>query len=276
MNPDTNDRSQMNQPLFDICIVNFNTRDLTKVSIDMLQKAIVGMPCIIYVVDNGSTDGSIEMLETMDDITLIRRSPIQPEEGHIAHAVAIDLAFLRTSKKYLILMHTDTIVYRREAILTLLEAVSAQPNIAAAGCLDQVYRGVIGTHLSAAKKRINFYKKTFFYKLGLRNKLPRMQDNPVHIRSFFSIWNVMAMKEEGLCFNMGNRNPGYEAQDLMTGRGYVFVSVPPRYLFQHLDHLEAATVAQVNPYHFRHRNSKAFRKKLRQVIGGSNGSVASD
>lgn len=260
----------MDQSLFDICVVNFNTKDLAKAALGLLKKATAGMPCDIWVVDNGSTDGSVEMLKSMQGIRFLHRSPDKPEEGHIAHAAAIDLVFERTGKTFLVLMHTDTLIYQPSAILMLLDAVSRRSNIAAAGCLDQTYHGVVGQHLRKIRKRIGYFRKVLFFKLGLRASPPRIPEVPVHIRSFFSIWNVSAMKREGLRFNMANRNPGYEAQDVMMGRGYLFVFIPSRQLFRYLDHLEAATVAGVKPYHFKHRRSRIFRKKMERATAANN------
>lgn len=251
---------------FDICIVNFNTKELTKVCIEKLKKATEGMACDIWVVDNGSTDGSVQMLESVEGIRFVPRTCDKPEEGHIAHAIAIDLVFNLSQKEYLILMHTDTIVHDRKAVLLLLESAMHQAKFGAAGCVEQVYYGKVGGYVRKLKKRVSYLKKLVLFRMGLRSTMPKAPVKSVHIRSFFSIWHMRAMREEGLCFNMNNMNPGYAAQDVMTGLGYSFVSIPPETIFRDLDHLEAATVAQVNPYHFKHRQSKVFKEKLHKVM----------
>lgn len=251
---------------FDICIVNYNTRELTSACLKHILSVTQNDHCDIWVVDNGSTDGSVEMLESLPGIKLITRQPDQAEEGHTAHANAIDLVFNSTNKPYLVLMHTDTIIYSPRALDMLFTEMARHTKIGAVGCLDQVYEGSLGSVLKKLKKGVSRKKKMLAFMLGLRDKPPSKNVPDVHIRSFFSIWNVGAMKNEGLCFNMGNMNPGYMAQNILTDRGYSFVALPPRLFFRDLDHLEAATVAQKNPYHFKHRKSKRFQKKLKEII----------
>lgn len=254
------------EALFDICIVNFNTKNLTNACLRYVLGAIQGHGCTVWVVDNGSSDGSVEMLKNIPEIRLIERNPEQPEEGHTAHAIAIDLVFARTDKPYLILMHTDTIIYGPQAISMLLAGMELQERVGAVGCLEQVYEGRVTALLKKMKKGLSRKKKQLSFVLGLRKSPPRKSETSIHIRSFFSMWNVKAMKYEGLCFNMGGMNPGYMAQNEMMNRGYSFVTLSPVLFFRHLDHLEAATIAQKNPYHFKHRKTKRFQKKLNEIL----------
>lgn len=251
---------------FDICIVNYNTKELTRACLKHIISITENDHCDIWVVDNGSTDGSVEMLESIPKIKLIKRRPEQAEEGHTAHATAIDLVFNKTNKPYLVLMHTDTIIYSPLALDMLFTEMAGHKKIGAVGCLDQVYEGSVGSVLKKLKKGLSRKRKMLAFVLGLRDKPPSKSVPNPHIRSFFSVWNIGAMKEEGLCFNMGNTNPGYMAQNILADRGYSFIALPTKLFFKHIDHLEAATVAQKNPYHFKHRKSKRFQNKLKKLI----------
>lgn len=92
--------------MIDLCIiiVSFNTKDLTKACLDSVLNGKFKKNLEIRVVDNASTDGSIEMLESYEGISLIKSSE------NLGFARANNLAFRQANSKYYLMLNSDTIV----------------------------------------------------------------------------------------------------------------------------------------------------------------------
>ena len=61
----------MNNTRISIIILTWNVIEYTKLCLDSLKNKIGYEPCDVYVVDNGSSDGTVEYLRTLDWIHLI-------------------------------------------------------------------------------------------------------------------------------------------------------------------------------------------------------------
>lgn len=86
-----------------IIIVNWNTRQLLKDCLDSLQANPGAVSCEIWVVDNASTDGSVEMLRAdYPHVNLIQN------RANVGFARANNQAMRKASGRYLLLLNTDT------------------------------------------------------------------------------------------------------------------------------------------------------------------------
>lgn len=85
-----------------IIIASFNTKNLTVQCIKSIQEKTKNLSFEIIVVDNGSTDGSVEALKKLKDITLI----INKE--NLGFAKANNQGILKASGKYILLLNSDT------------------------------------------------------------------------------------------------------------------------------------------------------------------------
>jgi GT2 family glycosyltransferase len=107
-----------------IIIVNYETYDLTKQTIKSVITQEQPFNYDIYLVDNGSTDGSIERLqedflkESKDGMI---KFILNPENRGFAHAN--NLALKKTHSKYVLLLNSDTLVLDNclEASLNYME-----------------------------------------------------------------------------------------------------------------------------------------------------------
>lgn len=88
-----------------VVIVNWNTKELLSNCLASLRKHVAGTSLEIFVVDNGSADGSVEMVRTgFPEVELI-------ENGrNLGFARANNLALRRASGRYLLLLNSDTVV----------------------------------------------------------------------------------------------------------------------------------------------------------------------
>jgi len=110
-----------------IIIVSFNARELLHQCLESLAKVDLGAPYEILVVDNGSDDGSAEMVRSQfPEVALIHN------QANSGYARANNQALAVARGRYLLLLNSDTIV-EGEAIRALLAFTEAHPNAAAAG-----------------------------------------------------------------------------------------------------------------------------------------------
>ncbi len=110
-----------------IIIVNFNTKDLTKLCLDSIHKWSEGALWEIIVVDNGSTDGSREMLRKYTGITLILN------KKNLGFAKANNKGIHIAKGKYILLLNSDTEL-RQDSVRTMLRFMDGHLKAGAATC----------------------------------------------------------------------------------------------------------------------------------------------
>ena len=252
------------QPRFSIALVNYKTPEMTAICLDLLKKAINVAEVPVYVVDNNSADESLAHLKSLDWVHLIERKAEAPEVGFMAHGRALDLALAEVKTDYLLLMHTDTLIYNPKIIDILLEKISANSQVAAVGCLEQVNRPFYATAWRVLIRAIKYYTRRFKVALGFKTREPRLFYE-VYLKSFCTLWNANIIKQHGMRFAMVERIPGYEMQDLLPKLGYQFVAIPPREMFSYLDHIEAGTVSMVSALAKTHKRVKNYQAILKKV-----------
>jgi glycosyltransferase involved in cell wall biosynthesis len=247
-----------------IALVNYKTPEVTKICLELLQKAIDVNKITVWVVDNDSKDESLAYLKSLNWINLIERKPVLNEHGFMAHGRALDLILEQVSTDYLLLMHTDTLIYDASIIKNMLEQLSKNKKAAAIGCLEQVYRTPIATIWRLATRAVKYYFRKFKLAFGLRTREPRLFYE-IYLKSFCTLWNVNIVKKHEMHFAMVERIPGYEMQDHLRKLGYEFLSISPQQMFQYLDHIEAGTVSHVKGLAKNHKRVKNYQAIMNRV-----------
>lgn len=116
----------MGQPDVSISIVSFNTRDLLRAALGAARRTS-GVSIEILVVDNGSHDGSADMVEgEFPDVRLIRN----PDNR--GFAAANNVAIRRATGRHILLLNPDTEV-RPDTIPTLSRYLDANPRAGICG-----------------------------------------------------------------------------------------------------------------------------------------------
>lgn len=87
-----------------IVIVSYNSKDITKECLDSLIASKMKVNYDAWVVDNASTDGSVDMLEKYPGIKLIK------SEENLGFARANNLAISKIDAKYYLLLNSDTVI----------------------------------------------------------------------------------------------------------------------------------------------------------------------
>ena len=116
--------SKTNHSLVSILIVNWNTRDLVLKCLDSLPSNVSGVPVEVIVVDNGSTDGSGDVLEPRRDITLIRNA------RNLGFAAAVNQGFRRSAGEFVLLLNSD-VELTADTLSSLAQFLLENPTAAA-------------------------------------------------------------------------------------------------------------------------------------------------
>jgi glycosyltransferase involved in cell wall biosynthesis len=252
---------------FSIALVNYKTPEVTKLCLELLHKALDVNKVPVWVVDNDSKDDSLVYLKSLDWIKLIERTPVANEHGFMAHGRALDMILERVDTDYLLLLHTDTLIYDAAVIKRMLEQLSKNQKAAAIGCFEQVNRTRLQTMWRVAIRAVKYYFRRLKVALGISTRDPRLFYE-IYLKSFCTLWNVGIIRQHQMSFAMVERIPGYEMQDRLRELGYDFLSIPPRQMFKYLDHIEAGTVAHVRGLaknHKRVKNYQAIMNKTKKL-----------
>lgn len=246
-------------PPFSIVLVNYKTRRITEICLNLLRAALADMPDVtVWVIDNDSRDESTEYLRSVDWIQLIERpAPTEKEEGFMAHGRALDMVLERDTHDYLFLLHTDTLIHDPEIFTVFLKQMLQHPKTAVIGCLEQIDRGYLRRGWRLFSRYCAHHYRHLKCRLGLSSKDPKPYKE-AYLKSFFALWNTSLLRQHQLTFTQNHRTPGYEAQDQLKKFNYDVVSFSVNKLFRYLDHVEAATVSAQGGYDKHHRRTRKY------------------
>lgn len=117
----------MRKPLFSVIIVNRNTKYLLYQCLRSVQKALGDLPAEIWVVDNASTDGSLEMLRLYFPTVYVIANP-----KNLGYTKANNQAIAQAKGQYVLLLNTDVIL-EENTFQVLLDFFSTHPDAGAVG-----------------------------------------------------------------------------------------------------------------------------------------------
>jgi GT2 family glycosyltransferase len=120
-----------------ILIVNWNTRDETRECLDSIPLGFArDIDYEVVVVDNGSLDGSVEMLAARDDVTFIRN------DGNFGFARGVNQAYAVAHGERILLLNSD-VELTPGSVTTLMAFLDQHSDVAGVG---PVYLYPDGTH----------------------------------------------------------------------------------------------------------------------------------
>jgi len=118
----------VNNPDLTISIVNYNTKDLLRSCLNSVYGSIKGIEFEVIIVDNNSTDGSVEMLKKeFPGVNLIEN------KENAGFAKANNQALKRSRGKFFLLLNSDTKVLSR-SIEEMVEFMQLHPEVGVVGC----------------------------------------------------------------------------------------------------------------------------------------------
>lgn len=154
-------------PLVSIVIVNWNTCDMTRDCLDSVYKQTKKIPFEVIVVDNGSSDNSVEMIKKQ-----FPQAKLIVNENNLGFAAANNQGFEIAQGKYVLMLNSDTIILDN-AIEKVAEYAKQNQEIQVIGCklrfLDMSFQnscfrfpGIISVLLSATYLAQLFPNSVFF------------------------------------------------------------------------------------------------------------------
>ncbi|MCK4755167.1 MAG: glycosyltransferase family 2 protein, partial [Calditrichia bacterium] len=165
-----------------IIIVNYNVRDFLMHALESIQRAVVNIPHEIFIVDNASVDGSVEMVKNrFPDVNLIEN---QINKGF---AAANNQAMKASSGEFIVLINPDTVV-QEDTFSRLIEFMEKNPDAGAATCkilnpdgsFSVDSRHSIPTPMTAFWKQIGLNRLFPKSKIFARYNLTYLDENEIY------------------------------------------------------------------------------------------------
>ncbi len=111
-----------------IIIVNYNVKEFLENALISIKKAIEGINAEIFVVDNASEDGSVEMIkQKFPEVKLIEN------DRNLGFAKANNQALKLAQGKYILLINPDTVV-QEDTFKVLISFLESNPDCGMVGC----------------------------------------------------------------------------------------------------------------------------------------------
>ncbi len=115
------------KPRVSIIIVSYNTRELLRDCLKSIYKHVRGVTWEAVVVDNGSTDGSVEMVQTeYPSVRLIVNNQ------NLGFGVANNIGAKKSSGTYLMFLNSDTVLVE-DTVNTLQKYMEKEPGVGIVG-----------------------------------------------------------------------------------------------------------------------------------------------
>lgn len=149
-----------------IIIVNYNVRHFLEQCLYSVEKAIVGIDCDVWVVDNASVDDSMQMVrEKFPWVNCI------DNKDNVGFAKANNQAAIASNSDYILLLNPDTIL-PEDNLEKALAHMDAHPKCGAAGV--RMYDGA-GNFLPESKRGLPTPWVAFYKIFGLSTLFPKSE-----------------------------------------------------------------------------------------------------
>ncbi|AOY75539.1 glycosyltransferase family 2 protein [Clostridium formicaceticum] len=146
-----------------IIIVNYNTIELTKQTLHSIFDKKYNFIYEVFVVDNASTDGSVDMIKTeFPQVQLIENNQ------NLGFSKANNLAITLAEGKYILLLNSDTVVLE-DCLSKSLSYLDAHPEIGVLGCQVILKNGQLD---HACKRGFPTPEASLYYILKLNKLFP--------------------------------------------------------------------------------------------------------
>ena len=239
-------------PLVSILLPHYQTRDLTLLCLRLIRGLTARDDYEVVVVDNGSTDDSPAALRSVRWIRLLRREPVAGERPAHGHGLALNLGATHAAGRYLLPMHTDTMVCRPDWLDYLLAEIAAGgPRCGGVGSWKMEAAGGLrdaGKWLERQVRRLRGRHRPPVRYLRSHCALYR--------REATACWPALFAPAPG-------RSAGEELHRAMAAAGWHSRFVSPEALGRHVVHLNHATMALNR--HFGHADPYMPRTRRRAI-----------
>ncbi len=119
----------MSDPSLDIVIVAYQSRELLRACLASLHEHAPTAETRVFVVDNGSTDGTVDMLRSE-----FREVELDAADANLGFSRANNRAIVRGDAPYVLLLNPDTRLTDPDSLDELVALMESRPEIGICGC----------------------------------------------------------------------------------------------------------------------------------------------
>jgi N-acetylglucosaminyl-diphospho-decaprenol L-rhamnosyltransferase len=183
----------------DVGIVAHRSRELLRACLESLQAHAPAPPMRIVVVDNDSSDGTVEMARALPDVEVIEAG------ANLGFSAATNRAIARGRSRYFLALNPDTQL-RAGVLNTLLDLMDANPRIGICGCrleredgtFDHAARRSFPTPLGALAHFTGIGRRTNAPPALAQYRAPDVERGPVDaVSGAFMLIRRAALEEVG-------------------------------------------------------------------------------
>jgi N-acetylglucosaminyl-diphospho-decaprenol L-rhamnosyltransferase len=191
----------LDEPSLDIVIVSYQSRDHLRDCLTSLRRHALRAPTRVFVVDNGSTDGTIEMIRR--DFPEIE---LHASEANLGFSKANNLAIRSGGGRYVLALNPDTRVID-SGLDTLIRVMEEQPTIGVCGCrleledgsFDHAAKRAFPTPLGALAHFTGVGRRQKAANRLAQYRAPKVESGPVDaVNGAFMLMRRSALDEVGL------------------------------------------------------------------------------
>ncbi len=234
----------MSHPLVTILVPNYKTAELTMLCLRLLRRHTDPGLAHVIAIDTGSADASLDYLRKLRWIELVERPRVSGESPSASHAAALDLALARVSTRYVLSIHTDTLVKRSDWLPFLLEQIENKPEVAGVGSWKLESKPWVKRWAKRWESRL----QTIFYRIVGKtdHAIEGVGENYYYLRSHCALYRVDLIRKFNLSFSDGNEGAGKVMHKKLVDQKYKMLFLPSEVLGQYVDHVNHATMT-LNP-----------------------------
>jgi GT2 family glycosyltransferase len=150
-----------------VVIVNYNVKHFLDQCLDSVKKACSGIEAEVWVVDNASSDSSVEMIQRKHPWVKLIESKV-----NLGFSKGNNLAIRKSDAQYILLLNPDTIIEEN----TLKDCIHFMENHSDAGSLGVKMIDGSGKFLPESKRGLPTPKAAFYKIFGLSRFFPKSKE----------------------------------------------------------------------------------------------------
>ncbi len=260
-------------PEVSICIPHYQVGPLMQLCLRAIRRYTDGPPYEVIVVDNGSADGSLDWLRSIPWIRLVERGSATPSNWVYAMNTALDVGLGLARGRYYCIMHSDVVVKHEGWLSQLVDAIAADPTVAAAGSGKLEDRSRLGQRVKdlTDTKRLRRWLRRRVLGDATARELPR-EPCP---RDYCAVYRTDVLRSLGLSFvARGGYSAGETVYFDLKAAGYRAAMLPVDRMAAAMDHVAHASGAILPDRHLKHRRTeRKTRRRLKRLFGRSDVAV---
>lgn len=252
-------------PELTILIPHYKTLELSKLCLRSIKLFTDLDKVKVIVIDNDSNDQSLEYLRSINWIKLIERKDIADESPAKMHAKALDLGMEHVKTKYVLSIHTDTIVTSSEWLSFLFSRIKEADDIAGIGSWKLEHKPWFK---SMAKRLEHIFQTKIWFPLTRRGSgaIVGLGDNHYYLRSHCALYQTELIRKYTDGFFDSGETAGKALHRKLIEKGYQMSFIPTEKLGKYMKHLNHATMI-LNPEIAGKRTGKpkAYKRIMKEL-----------